>query len=243
MRQKCINKTSVGRAWMSLRQMTKKDRKDPERSQTMVSTKKLVRIPLILLVSTGKGLQVDAAWICGAWYPLGRPGRSRSRVVSAPPFLALQSRTVGSLSAAAPASIQCSQQAKGDTSHDFQLEDDSHLWNQLQDDHREANPGDGSESPSLHQALQERALNISRGIGIPYRVCTMLGFLNVHEAPTSPYDTTNIVNVLFEGQTITSLSAPFPCNDNSENMWIHHDAGGYSVVTYDGFTWLRPAPE
>jgi hypothetical protein len=123
------------------------------------------------------------------------------------------------------------------------LEDDSHLWNQLQDDHREANPGDRSESPLLHQALQERALNISRGIGIPYRVCTMLGFLNVHQAPTSPYDTTNIVNVLFEGQTITSLSEPFPCNDNSDNMWIHHDAGGYSVVTYDGFTWLRPAPE
>jgi hypothetical protein len=39
-----------------------------------------------------------------------------------------------SLAAAARASIQYAQQVKGDASHDFQMEDDSHLWNHLQDD-------------------------------------------------------------------------------------------------------------
>jgi hypothetical protein len=88
----------------------------------------------------------------------------------------------------------------------------------------------------LNQALQNRIASLKEGIGRRYICRTQKGFLNVHAEPADPYETTNIVNQLVEGQVVTSTAA-------SKGPWIRHDAGGWSISVFGGHTWLEPLEE
>jgi hypothetical protein len=92
------------------------------------------------------------------------------------------------------------------------------------------------DSRQLHTALAERVAALQNGIGKRYVCRTQRGFLNVHREPGDPYDTTNIVNQLVDGQVVTSTSA-------AKDGWLQHDAGGWSVILYGGFVWLEPLSE
>jgi hypothetical protein len=93
------------------------------------------------------------------------------------------------------------------------------------------------DSHQLHTALADRVAALQNGIGKRYVCRTQRGFLNVHREPGDPYDTSNIVNQLVDGQIVTSTSP------KQKDGWIQHDAGGWSVTVYGGFVWLEPLSE
>mmetsp|Transcript_18639 Transcript_18639/g.27624 ORF Transcript_18639/g.27624 Transcript_18639/m.27624 type:complete len:144 (+) Transcript_18639:1-432(+) len=86
------------------------------------------------------------------------------------------------------------------------------------------------------KSLKDRQKAISHGIGRRYITRTQKGFLNVHSKPTDPYDVENIVSQLTEDQIVTSTGS-------SKGDWIPHDAGGWSISKFGGFTWLEPIEE
>jgi hypothetical protein len=89
---------------------------------------------------------------------------------------------------------------------------------------------------SVFQALNHRQKSLKLGIGKRYVTRTQKGFLNVHYEPSDPYDTENIVNQLSEGQIVTATGP-------QRGPWIPHDAGGWSISKFGGFTWLEPIDE
>ncbi len=93
-----------------------------------------------------------------------------------------------------------------------------------------------TEDASLLRSLKYRQEALNHGIGKRYVTRTQKGFLNVHYEPTDPYDTSNIVNRLEEGQIVTSTGPP-------RGPWVLHDAGGWSIAKFVGFTWLEPIEE
>jgi hypothetical protein len=93
-----------------------------------------------------------------------------------------------------------------------------------------------TEDASLHRSLKYRQEALNNGIGKRYVTRTQKGFLNVHYEPTDPYDTSNIVNQLKEGQIVTSTGPP-------RGNWVPHDAGGWSIAKFIGFTCLEPIEE
>ena len=93
-----------------------------------------------------------------------------------------------------------------------------------------------ADSSLLLESLAARKEQLEKGIGKRYLVRTQKGFLNVHKTPEDgPYATDNIVNQLVEGQVVTSL--------DRVGDWIQHDAGGWSISSFGGFTWLEPLQE
>lgn len=93
-----------------------------------------------------------------------------------------------------------------------------------------------SDSSTIYSSLRNRLSNIQRGIGKRYKCHTQIGFLNIHQEPTDPFDTNNIVGELHEGQVVTSIQPNY-------GDWICHDGGGWSISSYDGFVWLEPIEE
>ena len=93
-----------------------------------------------------------------------------------------------------------------------------------------------SSSPSVFQALKDRQQSLKLGIGKRYVTRTQRGFLNVHYEPVDPHKIDNVVGQLEEGQIVTSTGP-------SRGFWIPHDAGGWSIAKYGGFTWLEPIDE
>ena len=91
-------------------------------------------------------------------------------------------------------------------------------------------------SQNIFKSLKARQKEITLGIGKRFRTRTQKGFLNVHYEPTDPYDTSNIVNQLEEGQIVTSTGP-------ARGLWIKHDGGGWSISKFGGFTWLEPINE
>lgn len=92
------------------------------------------------------------------------------------------------------------------------------------------------ESSSLMKSLQKRKDELKQGIGKRYVARTQRGFLNVHYEPTDPNDVDNVVGKLEEGQIVTSTGP-------TRGFWVPHDAGGWSISKYGGFTWLEPINE
>lgn len=91
-----------------------------------------------------------------------------------------------------------------------------------------------SDQQDLFASLKARQVALQNGIGKRYRVRTQKGFLNVHSSyEDGPYETENIVNQLVDGDIVTSIG---PRVEN----WIQHDAGGWSIAIFGGFTWLEP---
>eukprot|EP00525_Craspedostauros_australis_P007713 CAMPEP_0198131002 /NCGR_PEP_ID=MMETSP1442-20131203/55169_1 /TAXON_ID= /ORGANISM="Craspedostauros australis, Strain CCMP3328" /LENGTH=173 /DNA_ID=CAMNT_0043791729 /DNA_START=17 /DNA_END=538 /DNA_ORIENTATION=+ len=84
----------------------------------------------------------------------------------------------------------------------------------------------------MYQSLQNRQDELERNVGRRYITRTQKGFLNVHQEPSDPFDTHNIIDQLAEGQIVESI-AP------SRGAWIHHDRGGWSISKFGGFTWLE----
>lgn len=84
----------------------------------------------------------------------------------------------------------------------------------------------------LYRELSKRQSDLQRGIGKRYIVRTRLGFLNIHQEPTDPMDTFNVVGQLYEGQIVMSVMP-------NRGFWICHDAGGWSIAKYGGFVWLE----
>jgi len=101
---------------------------------------------------------------------------------------------------------------------------------------KETDIGRDSSSSSLFQSFNDRQKELKEGIGKRYIARTQRGFLNVHNEPTDPFDTDNIVDTLSEGQIVTSIGP-------SQGLWINHDAGGWSVSKFGNFTWLEPIQE
>jgi hypothetical protein len=93
-----------------------------------------------------------------------------------------------------------------------------------------------TEDASLLQSLKYRQEALKHGIGKRYVTRTQKGFLNVHYEPSDPYNTSNIVNQLEEGQIVRSTGPP-------RGAWVPHDAGGWSIAKFGGFTWLEPIEE
>eukprot|EP00523_Entomoneis_sp_CCMP467_P014097 CAMPEP_0168789878 /NCGR_PEP_ID=MMETSP0725-20121227/13086_1 /TAXON_ID=265536 /ORGANISM="Amphiprora sp., Strain CCMP467" /LENGTH=136 /DNA_ID=CAMNT_0008840215 /DNA_START=105 /DNA_END=512 /DNA_ORIENTATION=- len=60
----------------------------------------------------------------------------------------------------------------------------------------------------LQRSLQDRLTDFNAGVGKRYVCRTQRGFLNVHEAPGDPFDTSNIVNQIFQGDMVTSTGPP-----------------------------------
>jgi len=88
----------------------------------------------------------------------------------------------------------------------------------------------------LFESLRSRRQELAEGIGRKYIARTQRGFLNVHDTYQSgPFATDNIVGQLGEGQIVTSIS--------KFGDWIEHDAGGWSISRFEGFTWLEPLDE
>jgi hypothetical protein len=86
----------------------------------------------------------------------------------------------------------------------------------------------------LFASLKARQEALEQAIGKRYRVRTQKGFLNVHASyQDGPYAIDNIVNQLEDGEIVTSTGS---CIDD----WIPHDAGGWSIAVFGGFTWLEP---
>ena len=92
------------------------------------------------------------------------------------------------------------------------------------------------DSKQLHSQLQARQRSLQHGVGKRYIVRTQRGFLNVHYEPSDPFDTSNIVGQLSEGDIVTS-TAPHRGN------WIAHDRGGWSIARHGGFTWMKEIVE
>jgi hypothetical protein len=92
------------------------------------------------------------------------------------------------------------------------------------------------DASSLFTSLQERQDALKQGIGKRYITRTQKGFLNVHYEPSDPFDASNIVNQLQDGDIVTSTGP-------SRGQWIPHDGGGWSISKFGGFTWLEPIAE
>lgn len=93
-----------------------------------------------------------------------------------------------------------------------------------------------SSSQQMHQSLRQRLRNVEDGIGKRFVCRTQKGFLNVHMEPGNPYDTSNIVGSLSDGQIVTSTGPP-------RGAWIKHDHGGWSISVLGGFVWLEALNE
>lgn len=92
------------------------------------------------------------------------------------------------------------------------------------------------DSADLLRALENRKWELKGGIGKRYICRTQQGFLNVHKEPVDPFNTSNIVAVLNEGQIVTSTGP-------RSGFWIPHDGGGWSISEHGGFTWLEELQE
>jgi hypothetical protein len=92
------------------------------------------------------------------------------------------------------------------------------------------------DASSFFKSLQERQDALKQGIGKRYITRTQKGFLNVHYEATDPFDASNIVNQLKDGDIVTSTGP-------SRGLWIPHDGGGWSISRFGGFTWLEPIEE
>lgn len=92
----------------------------------------------------------------------------------------------------------------------------------------------------LYRQLESRQRDLKEGIGKRYICRTQKGFLNVHQEPSHPYDLSNIVGQLWEGQIVTSLA---PSSSHQDGSWIRHDHGGWSIRVFGGFVWLEPLNE
>lgn len=89
-----------------------------------------------------------------------------------------------------------------------------------------------SDDKSIFEALDRRKKDINAGIGRRYITRTQKGFLNVHENyKQGPYCLENIAGQLTEGQIVTSIA--------KHKDWLHHDGGGWSIIKYEGFTFLE----
>ena len=89
---------------------------------------------------------------------------------------------------------------------------------------------------SLYESLRLRRKELADGIGRRYITRTQRGFLNVHDTyEYKPYVIDDIVGRLEEGQIVTSIG--------NAGDWIKHDAGGWSISKFRGFTWLEPLDE
>lgn len=91
-------------------------------------------------------------------------------------------------------------------------------------------------SSTIYSNLHDRLEQIHNGIGKRYKCYTQYGFLNVHKEPTDPFDTDNLVGVIYDGQIVTSIQL-------NNNNWILHDAGGWSITKYNDFIWLQAIEE
>lgn len=63
-----------------------------------------------------------------------------------------------------------------------------------------------------------------------------MGFLNVHQEPGDPFDTSNIVTQLKDGDTVVSTGP-------NRGPWVRHDGGGWSIAIFGGFKCLEPLVE
>ena len=89
-------------------------------------------------------------------------------------------------------------------------------------------------SAVLYEELKHRQVQLDKGIGKRYKTRTQKGFLNIHSDPHSgPYNLDNVIGQLQEGQIVKSI-------EPSVDDWIHHDAGGWSISNFEGFTFLEP---
>jgi len=117
---------------------------------------------------------------------------------------------------------------------------------------------------SMLKSLKERCKNLKQGIGKRYvtrikpgsigntpcsnsnNAARRFGFgggggLNIHYEPSAGHDANdtgcdNVVGQLQEGQIITSVGP-------SRGLWVRHNAGGWSLANFGGFTWLEPINE
>ena len=64
------------------------------------------------------------------------------------------------------------------------------------------------------------------------QVATVVGFLNVHSAPDSPWRTDNVVHQLLDGDIVESVQ--------EQGVWVCHDGGGWSVREHGGHQFLVP---
>lgn len=97
---------------------------------------------------------------------------------------------------------------------------------------KEDNENDGD----IMASLLARRDELERGIGRRYITRTQKGFLNIHsDCESGPYALENIVGQLSEGRVVTSIQ--------NVGGWIKHDAGGWSISKFGGFTWLEPIEE
>ena len=94
------------------------------------------------------------------------------------------------------------------------------------------------DSKSLFESLRERKEALDNGIGKRYVCRTQKGFLNVHKEPGDPFNTSNIVRQIKDGDIVTSQGPP-----RGVGAWIPHDQGGWSVTMYNGFKFLEPLDE
>ncbi|GFH55269.1 canalicular multispecific organic anion transporter 1 [Chaetoceros tenuissimus] len=98
---------------------------------------------------------------------------------------------------------------------------------------------DQSKLPSnadILASLNQRIYELNVGIGKRYIVrIQQRGFLNVHSDPFDPFDVTNVVGKLKEGQIVKSMKP-------NKGDWVYHDGqgGGWSIAKFNGFTWLEP---
>lgn len=91
-----------------------------------------------------------------------------------------------------------------------------------------------NQDADLYASLKDRIERVEKGIGKRYRVRTQIGFLNVHSTfEQGPHAVHNVVGILEEGQIVRAVA---PRIDD----WIKHDAGGWSIAEFGGFTWLEP---
>jgi hypothetical protein len=118
----------------------------------------------------------------------------------------------------------------------------THLWD---DELQPPSPGELSsdldclqapESNDLHRLLKDRQKALQQGIGKRYICRTQKGFLNVHQEPGDPFDTSNIVTQLTDGDIVVSTGP-------NRGPWVRHDGGGWSVAIFGGFKWLEPLVE
>jgi hypothetical protein len=114
----------------------------------------------------------------------------------------------------------------------------THLWD---DELQPPSPGELSsdldclqapESNDLHRLLKDRQKALQQGIGKRYVCRTQRGFLNVHLEPGDPFDTSNIVTQLKDGDIVVSTGP-------NRGPWVRHDGGGWSVAIFGGFKWLE----
>jgi hypothetical protein len=124
-----------------------------------------------------------------------------------------------------------------------EADDDSNLFRMIRGYHKENEWGTiddldcvaAPESNVLYKELRTKLSSLEKGIGKRYRTRTQLGFLNVHKQPTDPFDTSNVVGKLQDGEIITSTGP-------NRGDWIVHD-GGWSIARFQGFQWLESLQE